>query len=357
MRKIIKNILPIDLIQRIKAILAKLDFLIITVAAKSSVLSSFYYCCLSRQFRREHQAVLQGRLEYERSLLNIGNSSVLLRRNIHRLEKGLIMQPKKSVFAINYIEETVNCFIACSRSPSHFSKSELKWANDVLNRYFSEVTLPHQLSHLTERFSVVKLDVVSEHSISSPYLASQRERSNIGYEQLKLLFKQRRSVRWYQDVKVDIDLIKKGIEIASLAPSACNRQPFSFYTIVDPKLAQEIASIPMGTVGFSQNVQSLIIVIGDLSAYPFERDRHIIYLDGGLVSMQLMLALEVLGLSSCPINWPDIDFYEKKLIDRLNLELFQRPVMMISIGYPLDNGGVAFSQKKSSDELVKVVVK
>jgi hypothetical protein len=56
--------------------------------------------------------------------------------------------------------------------------------------------------------------------------------------------------------------------------------------------ASEVAATAMGTAGFSNNIPALIAVVGDLSAYPAERDRHVIYIDGGLATMQLMLAFE-----------------------------------------------------------------
>ena len=108
----------------------------------------------------------------------------------------------------------------------------------------------------------------------------------------------------------------------------------------------------MGTRGFSENIQALAVIVGDLSCYPKEQDRHLIYIDGGLIAMQFMLALESLGLSSCPINWPDIERFEKKLARRLELEIYQRPIMLIAIGYADADSGVPFSQKKSSDELI-----
>ncbi|SVE23497.1 uncharacterized protein METZ01_LOCUS476351, partial [marine metagenome] len=34
----------------------------------------------------------------------------LLRRNVHRLEKGLLMRPRRPVFGLKYIEELVNVY-------------------------------------------------------------------------------------------------------------------------------------------------------------------------------------------------------------------------------------------------------
>ena len=51
----------------------------------------------------------------------------------------------------------------------------------------------------------------------------------------------------------------------------------------------------------------IIVIVGELDAYEYDRDRHLIYIDGSLAAMTFMLALETLGLSSCPINWSGVE--------------------------------------------------
>jgi nitroreductase len=143
-----------------------------------------------------------------------------------------------------------------------------------------------------------------------------------------------------------MELIQKTIDAALSAPSACNRQPFRFIVSNIPERASEIAKCAGGTTGYAENVPAIIVVVGDLSAYPKEQDRHLIYIDSSLASMQLMLAAEALGLATCPINWPDIDKAEKRIQRILNLPTHERVVMLISIGYGDPEGGIAYSQKK-----------
>lgn len=116
-------------------------------------------------------------------------------------------------------------------------------------------------------------------------------------------------------------------------------------------MARKVGAIPMGTAGFSDNFQSLIVVVGDLSAYPMEKDRHIIYIDSALAVMQLQLALETLGLSSCTINWPDIERHERQMAELLHLEDYQRPTMVIAIGYAKPESLVPYSAKKTAQDL------
>jgi len=160
-------------------------------------------------------------------------------------------------------------------------------------------------------------------------------------------------VRWFEQRRVPSDLVSKALDAAAQAPSACNRQPFLFRYFDDPEDAHRIASIAMGTTGYAQNVPAIVVLLGDLSCYPEERDRHVVYIDASLAAMQFMLALETLGLASCPINWPDIEVRERAMAEALDLPWHIRPVMLIALGYPDPQGGVPFSAKKQSQSLLR----
>jgi nitroreductase len=149
------------------------------------------------------------------------------------------------------------------------------------------------------------------------------------------------------------DIIDKAILVANQAPSACNRQPFEFRIIDDPNLLKEVVSFPMGTIGYEKSVPVMIVIVGNLDAYFDERDRHVIYIDASLASMSLMYALETMGLSSCAINWPDIEEREVKMERFLGLKRYQRPIMCLALGYPDPVGMVAFSEKRPLDQIRK----
>ena len=329
----------------------KLKVVGLVVFSRSDFLASIYYLFLSEEFRREHRATLVGRLNYERSCAKSRNSNALLRRNVHRLEKGLVMRPQKLVFAEEYIQDTVNCFLKCKQFDM-IDSDEAKWAEDVLILYFSEERGSRIIEEAKSDF--LKIQKIELNELKSiPYPRSASSQSSICYDDFRDLCLQRRSVRWYLPKVVPQELIEKAIAIAAMAPSACNRQPFSFGVFNKKEDVLAIANCAMGTKGFAENIQSIIVVIGDLSCYPFERDRHLIYIDSSLAAMQLMLALETLGLSSCPLNWPDIDERERALAGLLGLEYSERPVMLISVGFADPNGGIPYSQKKPPSLLLR----
>lgn len=141
--------------------------------------------------------------------------------------------------------------------------------------------------------------------------------------------------------------------LAAQSPSSCNRQPYKYWFFDNTEQVEKLVKLPVGTGGFDYNIPVFAVVTGDLSAYFSERDRHGIYVDSSLSIMSFMYALETLGLSSCSLNWPDIEFRERKMEKALKLDKHERVIMCMAIGWPDLTGQVAFSQKQPLDELRK----
>jgi len=320
---------------------------------KTPFLASLYYLIFSTKFRRENHAVINGKVEHLKKLKKEKNNIYTLIRNTHRLEKGLLMRPRKGVYALNYIEETVDSFIHIWKPSKMKEDEQYKWFYDVLSEYFetsSENQLIEALFNKFKTFIKTSTDdelVVSNNSTKKiPYKRILEMKPNISYEDFYNLNRYRRSVRWFLNKKVprgDVDL---AIRAANQSPSACNRQPYHYKVIDEPALLKKVSSLPGGVRGYEKGIPMMIVVVGNLDAYFDERDRHIIYIDASLANMTLMLALETLNLSSCSINWPDVEHLEKQMQKTLNLKPNQRPVMCIAIGYPDPEGKVAFSEKR-----------
>lgn len=356
MKSILKKVIPRWVVQKIRALKAHADPIAGKLASRSKLLTGLYYV-ISSSFSNEHRAVLKGRLAYEKSLQDIGESCALIRRNTHRIEKGLIMRPRRSVFAEGFIQETVECYRNAVDSNS-FAETEKKWATDVLDEYFKVVgstavtesakQIYHEARAKVPDLAELEADFPSPEASYKPYAYENLPETSIGYDELKQLFIRRRSVRWYQEKKVPIDIIQQAANIASFAPSACNRQPYRFLFCNDKEKAVAIAECAGGTRGYAENLPAMIVIVGDLSAYPYERDRHLIYIDGSLAAMQLMLALETLGLSTCSINWPEVNSRERKIRKVIELKDYERVVMLLAVGYADTTGGIAYSQKKEN---------
>jgi nitroreductase len=266
------------------------------------------------------------------------------------------MEDRRAVFTLDYIEETMDHYarVVQRAKETPLEEGELIWAHDVLEEYFSVVDSGQPLiNRMKAKFEVLPIPAeILGGAKYKPYTRQEREALEIpSYERFLNLSRKRRSVRWFQDKPVPRADIDKAIEAAALAPSACNRQPFQYRVFDQPELVREIANIPFGTSGYADNLPVVIVVVGDLSNYFSARDRHTIYVDASLSVMSFMYALETLGLSSVGINWPDFALLENKMMKKLNLKYYERPVILLGVGYAKDTGKIPYSQKKSLDQL------
>ncbi len=325
---------------------------------KHPKLADLYYFLFSSDFSREHQKVMNGKYLHLRALREGRPNAFHLRREIHRLEKGLVMRDRRSVFAADYILDVVKNYLILLDSANDRDVDEelLRWAHSVINKYFASVDTSNariaEAKRVFEQKASSHAQQLNGHASAFPYLRKEAAKSNITYEDFYNLSLQRRSVRWFKDQPVPRELVEKAMLAAAQSPSACNRQPFAFRIFDQKELKDQVGAIPMGIRGIYANVPMFAVVVGRLSAYLSERDRHVIYIDGGLASMSLMYALETLGLSSFPINWPDIEVLESRMEKLLKLEEDERPIMLIGIGYADEEGGIPFSQKKSPQQLI-----
>lgn len=330
----------------IKKIKTKIKSIVFKKASKSIFWSNIYYGLVDSSFSRTHFSTLAGIKKHKSNMHNIA----FLTRNIHRIEKGLIHPNPKSVFAEGFIKDTVKSFIDLK---DKIDSSRKEYFESVLNLYFKTVTIEN--TKVNDAFKLFSKEVTNQSISKVPFKREERNYSTINYNQFLELCKKRRSVRYFQDKAIDEDLINLALNAASQSPSACNRQPFRLIASQDKEFKNKMGKIPMGADTFYKNVPMFISVIGDLSSYEYERDKNLIYIDGSLFVMSFVLALETLGLSSCTINWPDIETKEKELEKLLNLKPYERCIMFIAVGYADLNGKIPYSEKKSAKELITYI--
>jgi len=182
---------------------------------------------------------------------------------------------------------------------------------------------------------------------------------------------ERRSIKNYdKSVKISQEEMTEILKLATRAPSSVNMQPWRFLVIESP----EAKAALMPLVRFNQTQvetsSAVIAVFGDMNNYEkfeeiygaavengfmplavkeeihaafskyFEEIsredmRDVVLIDGGLVSMQLMLAARAYGYDTNPIGG-----YEKDQVTEafgLDKERYI-PIMLISIGKAADNG-------------------
>jgi nitroreductase len=327
----------------------------LTLTSRHAVISSLYYGLVNRSLSREAMAVAAGQLHYRKEqAVKRGFNYYLLRRNIHRLEKGLVMRPRRPIFGLDFIDETIATWARVVADEAESSQPEVLWATDVLNAYFAAVDgADPRIARARKHYEVALAAHITAGPAETqvPYARDLGRPLQISIDDMLELARHRRSVRWYEDRPVPRAVVDQALQVAVQAPSACNRQPFVYRIFDEPAQAQEIAALAMGTKGFADELQAIVVLVGQLRAYPHERDRHAIYIDASLSAMSFMFALETLGVASCSINWPDHEPHESLIRERLKLAPDERVVMLLAYGWPDPLGLVPCSTKRSIDRV------
>lgn len=318
--------------------------------SRSGILSGLHYTLFSREFDREHQAVLAARARHVEDVYAGRGNLYMLRRNVHRIEKGLIMKPARPIFALGMIEETVRGFGDCldsARAGGEQDIVSLKWSRQTLEEYFGRVSDHPIVNRARNAFNAAlarHAAMLADDTVRVPY--QRRVVDNLPtIEAMEAMALHRRSVRWFEPRSVPREVIDRAVEVAGLSPTACNRQPFRFEVFDTPESVARVGAIPKGTPGWLHQIPCFIVIVGKFDAFRFERDRHIPYIDGCLAAMSLIYALEAQGVSSCCVNFPDYADTEKRMAATLGLPVWERAVMCLAVGYADPAERVPYSQK------------
>jgi len=309
----------------------------------------------SETFDREFKESLESKFIFHKQK-QINKNIFLLRRNIHRIEKGLCAEKRRSIFALGFIKPTIvnYCSLISDIELNKKYKVDLDWASQVLEKYFSVVKQDDFLRELKKSFQLANSNETSSSSKLLPYKFNKLDNiPTINFEQFEYLVFKRRSVRFYKNKTVDNSIIENAIRLAKYSPSPCNRYSVRYHCISDKSLINKVGTIVGGAKTFMDNVPKLIAITSIGSAFEGLYDRHASYIDASLSLMTLVYSLETVGLSSCVINWPKVPKNDRLVKKYIDLEQSENVIMLLSIGYAKTTGMIPYSQKMSNKNLIK----
>jgi nitroreductase len=315
--------------------------------ANNPLFRALAICFALVDLRREATSVVWGRYDSRRGESRAALTA--LRRDVHRVEKGLIMRPRRLPFGKDYVPALVTKLRTLSEEGA-IPGPEKAWAEDVLAAYFtaSAQVSDKWLQNARADFEGFTVGQVPPTLVPAPRAIAS---SPVPFEGLEALARQRRSVRWFRPESVDPAAVDKALSIAAQAPSACNRQNIRFHMIYGVENTARVLSTVGGTRGFGDQVPAVAVLIGQLSGYRYGFDRHAIHIDGGLASMGFLFGLEAVGLSSCCINWPDVGSRYEAIKKIIHLNRDEQVLMLIAIGKADPEGLVPSSHKRGLNSL------
>jgi nitroreductase len=308
------------------------------------ILRLFIYA--DQQTLLEYKILLNGNKLYRKNLKKRKNE-YYLRRQLHRIEKGLIQEDRKKEFGLEYILPSVQILINMLKSTGQ-NNTFLIYAQEILLKYFN-VTESHNSKYrkAKEKFESLNYTPIKKHL---PRKYVKKKQKYFTFDDLVL---SRKSIRQFLEKNIPNEIIEKALKLASNAPSGCNRQPYRFIVIKKKKFVDKFSSFPIGGGGNSFGAPALVFVIGDQSVAPQIDSSHVAYVDASFAAMIFDLALENMGVSSCFMNWPHIYELNKKAIKELKLKPHELIVTCIAVGYAKENVTCAFSLRKEVKDILE----
>jgi len=169
------------------------------------------------------------------------------------------------------------------------------------------------------------------------------------------LVQSRQSDRSYQDKPVEKEKIERILEVARLAPSACNAQPWKFIVVTDPEKRMQVANATANKLlsmnHFTKQAPVQLVLVEENANFTstvggWATNKHYPHIDLGIVASHVCLAATEEGLGSCIIGWCD----EKKVQKALDIPKNKRVMLVILLGY--SNQPPRRKKRKEMNEIV-----
>ena len=169
---------------------------------------------------------------------------------------------------------------------------------------------------------------------------------------IKALYTHRQSCRAFDGRPVPERLLQEVCELALLAPSACNAQPWHLYAVTGEKVKDVAACVQgLGMNKFANDAGAFVVVTegkSNLTARLGDRlkDQNFTPGDIGIMTAHLVLAAEAAGLASCILGWRS----EKKLRTLLALSEETRIPYVVALGYAREGEPIRPKKRKPTEE-------
>ncbi len=164
------------------------------------------------------------------------------------------------------------------------------------------------------------------------------------------LMRSRYSVRKFAEQPVEPDKLDKVLAAGACAPTAKNQQPQRIYVLESEEALAKIRSITRCAF----NAPCVLLVCGDKEVAwtnPFN-GRNSAEMDCSIVTTQMMLQAQELGLGTCWVCWFDTELTRKEFEIPQNQEVFA----LLPMGYPAESS-VPSANHDSRKDLCETVVR
>jgi nitroreductase len=297
----------------------------------------------SAEFPHEEQRKYREHLESE------------IMRRYHVIEKGLSMPEFRPRFGVEMVSRLVDClgeWDALKRCTAEDSENnQICSAQAVLVAYAERHReLGVDVSDFLSAEILDGIDTENTTSGGTKPFEGVRLEDGAAFQRM---VNSRVSVRDFDiDQQPSHELIQRAIEMAVRSPSVCNRQTWRVHAF-EGERAQKMLSLQNGNRGFGHRIPTVLIVTSDMRFFGGAIERYQSWVDGGMFSMTLLLALHSIGLGAVALNWSVLNVRDNAIRKVAGIPYYERIIMFIGCGYPAEGVIVANSQRRPAETFIR----
>jgi nitroreductase len=142
----------------------------------------------------------------------------------------------------------------------------------------------------------------------------------------------RRSIRRYNEKKIDDDTVNKILRAAMYAPSAVDKQPWHFIVFESPEISNAIIKIHRSSDMLAEAAKAIVICYDSF----LQHDEGYGVIDCSAATQNILLAAHALGLGACWIGICPRKNRMDALRSIFHLPKNIVPFAVVSLGYPAE---------------------
>ena len=151
------------------------------------------------------------------------------------------------------------------------------------------------------------------------------------------LVKERQSCRDFNDIPLEREKVEKIVDLARLAPSACNSQPWKMYVATTPEKVKEVVTpLTEGGRNIFLKKAKAVIIVTEKDAENLKEDvkkrfslDYFVKYDVGELIAYLTLGAKAIGVESIIIGWINLEV----LLKTVGAEKGERVALAVALGY------------------------
>jgi nitroreductase len=248
----------------------------------------------------------------------------------HTIEKGLALPEPRPHFGRDKVKALLDMNDGWSPKPDELSRSMLLGALRDYRTFSSNAPAPDPA--LLKRVDSFLDTPNTDRAVGGVHQELALETK---FDEAAANFLRRRfSARDFAPLPLNNQQVSDVVELAQRAPSQCNRQSSRLHVYRDKEKISKLLDLQGGARGFIDAVPTLFVVTSEITAWGGPQQRNQPYVDGGIFTTMLLLALQAHGFISCPMNLGVTNRVERAIKDEGDIPCRERLIVMVAAGQP-----------------------